>query len=273
MSGRSRKKQSINSSSHLTKIATAAGTVLIVKGRKTKRGVCLTMSERNSSPEVRVCGTTTHRYKSLEKTLESRSSCLAVLNTVMGKTTIKVGVVLTIALALGHQSRAGLVPLEGDTLNEQHEAQHQASVATSYVQFHGPVEGPEFEVKVPRSLHHDDGNHLPEQREHAVDYVAHPKYEFSYGVEDHHTGDFHEQRETRDGTSVTGQYSVREPGGSVRVVKYRADKDGFHAVVHTSGEHDHPSVYGGQVHDQVHIQQATAHQGQEVGDYANNPGY
>lgn len=32
---------------------------------------------------------------------------------------------------------------------------------------------------------------------------------------------------------------MREPGGGIRVVSYRADKDGFHAVVHTSGKNDH----------------------------------
>ena len=38
---------------------------------------------------------------------------------------------------------------------------------------------------------------------------------------------------------MSGEYSVKEPGGGVRVVTYRADKDGFHAVVHTSGKNDH----------------------------------
>lgn len=62
---------------------------------------------------------------------------------------------------------------------------------------------------------------------------------------------------------MTGQYSVKEPGGSVRVVKYRADKDGFHAVVHTSG-------YGGQGHDQVYVHQVTSHGEQDVGDYVGS---
>lgn len=71
------------------------------------------------------------------------------------------------------------------------------------------------------------------------------------------------------GSIVSGQYSVKEPGGSVRVVRYHADKDGFHAVVHTSGQNDHSSgVYGGQGRGQVHVQQAAAQQEQGLHDYA-----
>lgn len=146
----------------------------------------------------------------------------------------QVAIALTIALALGHRSRAGLVSLDREafhgqqasleedyqrqqqalpeevyqgqqqaSLEEAFQGQQHASLASSYVQFHGPVEGPEFEVKVAQAAHLGDSNHLhgQEQRghEYAVDYVAHPKYEFSYGVQDHHTGDFHDQKETRDG--------------------------------------------------------------------------
>lgn len=128
----------------------------------------------------------------------------------------QVAVVLTI-LVLGHRSHAGLISPEGDAFQEQASpedtfhgqggsletgihGQRTDSVASSYVQFHGPVAGPEFEVKVPRSEHQDDSNHLRGlEHEYALDYVAHPKYEFSYGVQDHHTGDFHDQREVRDG--------------------------------------------------------------------------
>ena len=63
-----------------------------------------------------------------------------------------------------------------------------AGHAHSFAHFHGPVEGPGHEVSV-----HDKHGH------HSIDYVAHPKYEFAYGVEDHHTGDYHGQKEHRDG--------------------------------------------------------------------------
>ncbi|KOX74742.1 Cuticle protein 8 [Melipona quadrifasciata] len=194
-----------------------------------------------------------------------------------------VSIALTIALALGHRSRAGVISLEGEALHEQQDLLQHGSLANSYLQFHGPVEGPVFEVKVP---YEDSSNHLhghEQQQElpYALDYVAHPKYEFSYGVEDHQTGDFHAQKETRDGisfaasvhswaflsagSSVSGQYSVKEPGGSVRVVRYRADKDGFHAVVHTSGKNDHSAdIYAGQGQPRVHDHQAAVQQEQDV---------
>ncbi|GLG97612.1 Cuticle protein 21 [Gryllus bimaculatus] len=76
---------------------------------------------------------------------------------------------------------------------------------------------------------------------------AHPKYEFAYGVVDHKTGDKHGQKESRDGDKVVGEYTVKEPGGNVRTVKYYADKKGgFHAHVHNSGGNDHSGgTYGG----------------------------
>ncbi|XP_053973063.1 adult-specific cuticular protein ACP-22-like [Hylaeus volcanicus] len=191
-----------------------------------------------------------------------------------------IGIALTIVLTLGHRSHAGVIALERDetyhgqqtTLEDAFHGRH-ASLVSSYVQFHGPVEGPDYEVKVPRAAeYHDDSNHLHgQEHNYAVDYVAHPKYEFSYGVEDQHTGDFHNQKEARDGNSVSGEYSVKEPGGSIRVVRYHADKDGFHAVVHTSGENDHAGgLYGGQGQAQVHDHQTATQQEQDVPHYAAN---
>ncbi|KOC67853.1 Cuticle protein 19 [Habropoda laboriosa] len=174
---------------------------------------------------------------------------------------------------MGHRSLAGVIPLEGEGFHEQQGLAKHGSLASSYLQFHGPVEGPVYQVKVPYD-HKDTTNDLHGQEEQndngdSFDYVAHPKYEFSYGVEDHETGDFHAQKETRDGSSVSGQYSVKEPGGGVRVVSYRADKDGFHAVVHTSGRNDHSvGVYAGQgQHHQVHDHQDAEPQAEEIGDY------
>lgn len=63
--------------------------------------------------------------------------------------------------------------------------------AHSFQHFHGPVMGNEHEV-----TWNDDHGH------HHADYVAHPHYAFSYGVEDHHTGDYHGQKEYRDGESA-----------------------------------------------------------------------
>lgn len=119
----------------------------------------------------------------------------------------QVGIALTIALALGHRSRGGVISLDGEDFHEQRDPEQHDSPATSYLQFHGPVEGPVYQVKVPYSVlnHGDNSNDLHgheqqgEQHGYSFDYVAHPKYEFSYSVEDHRTGDFHGQKERRDG--------------------------------------------------------------------------
>ncbi|KAK5646343.1 hypothetical protein RI129_004807 [Pyrocoelia pectoralis] len=64
-----------------------------------------------------------------------------------------------------------------------------------------------------------------------------PKYEFRYGVNDERTGDRHNQKEQRNGDSVQGEYSLQEPDGSTRTVKYSADgKRGFSAQVTRSGQ-------------------------------------
>ncbi|XP_057328449.1 histidine-rich glycoprotein-like isoform X2 [Microplitis mediator] len=191
------------------------------------------------------------------------------------------------------QVRTGIVSVS-DASDEHHQHQHQhqdyghehVPVATSYMHFHGPVEGPEFQVKVPYVIpHHYENHYQPSEHQHqenndlaghhshvnehqadeahgyighTTDYVAHPKYEFAYGVEDHHTGDFHEQKEVRDGTSVSGEYRVKEPGGSVRIVKYKADKDGFHAHVETKGKNDHSgATYT--THAHLHQHEPTHH--------------
>ncbi|XP_046836713.1 uncharacterized protein LOC124432136 isoform X1 [Vespa crabro] len=65
--------------------------------------------------------------------------------------------------------------------------------AHSFQHFHGPVIGENQEV-----TWKDKHGHIHH------DYVAHPHYEFSYGVEDHHTGDYHGQKEHRDGTIGIG---------------------------------------------------------------------
>ncbi|XP_044011215.1 uncharacterized protein LOC122854533 [Aphidius gifuensis] len=111
--------------------------------------------------------------------------------------------------------------------------------AHSFQHFHGPVEGDGVEETWKDKHGHED-----------VDYKAHPKYEFSYGVKDHHTKDFHGQKEHRDGKDVAGEYTLHEPGGNVRTVKYHADHHGgFHAVVHNSGGNDHSGgTYGGLGH-------------------------
>lgn len=82
---------------------------------------------------------------------------------------------------------------------------------------------------------------------------------------------------SRAGSNVSGQYSVKEPNGSVRVVSYRADKDGFHAVVHTSGKNEHTAGISGpsQGQPRVHDHQDGAQQEQQdyVSFYSAEDGY
>ncbi|XP_022900844.2 larval cuticle protein A3A-like [Onthophagus taurus] len=73
-----------------------------------------------------------------------------------------------------------------------------------------------------------------------VDYYAHPKYAYNYGVSDGVTGDTKVQQEIRDGDAVRGMYSLVEPDGSLRVVEYAADDaNGFNAVVKKVGPNVH----------------------------------
>ncbi|KAJ9583203.1 hypothetical protein L9F63_022450, partial [Diploptera punctata] len=69
-----------------------------------------------------------------------------------------------------------------------------------------------------------------------VDHIAPANYEFKYGVHDSHTNDIKEQSEKRIGDKVEGHYSLVEPDGTTRTVKYTADHhNGFNAVVSKSG--------------------------------------
>ncbi|XP_052871674.1 acanthoscurrin-1-like [Anopheles cruzii] len=69
------------------------------------------------------------------------------------------------------------------------------------------------------------------------DFYAYPKYKFEYGVKDYHTGDHKSQWEVRDGDVVKGEYTLDEPDGSTRIVKYHADsKNGFEAIVKNIGK-------------------------------------
>ena len=70
-----------------------------------------------------------------------------------------------------------------------------------------------------------------------ADYDANPKYSFTYRVTDVETGDSKAQEETRNGDSVEGSYSIVEPDGSIRTVRYSADPvNGFNAVVERNRE-------------------------------------
>lgn len=58
------------------------------------------------------------------------------------------------------------------------------------------------------------------------------KYSFSYQVKNDAFGDVKSHSESRDGDQVAGEYSMLEPDGYTRVVKYTVDSDqGFKASV------------------------------------------
>jgi len=66
-------------------------------------------------------------------------------------------------------------------------------------------------------------------------YDPHPQYNYGYSVSDGLTGDQKTAQESRDGDVVQGSYSLVEPDGAVRTVRYTADSiHGFNAVVERS---------------------------------------
>ncbi|KAJ8732892.1 hypothetical protein PYW07_015491 [Mythimna separata] len=106
---------------------------------------------------------------------------------------------------------------------------------------------PEMHEKVEnKKEEHKKAEHKKEEPKHEkhVDYYAHPKYEYGYQVQDHHSGDRKSQHEHRDGDKVKGYYELYEPDGSVRYIKYHADKhSGFHADVKHSTHHIVPKKH------------------------------
>ncbi|XP_056644771.1 adult-specific cuticular protein ACP-20-like [Diorhabda sublineata] len=89
------------------------------------------------------------------------------------------------------------------------------------------------------------GNIYGNRYEKDYDHYHYPKYEYSYGVHDPHTGDQKSQHEERDGDVVKGYYTVADPDGTLRTVHYTADDhNGFNAVVQKDGHQIHPQIYG-----------------------------
>ncbi|KAH8302412.1 hypothetical protein KR044_006194 [Drosophila immigrans] len=129
-----------------------------------------------------------------------------------------------------------------------------SAIGYSYSRFEGPVVGPEQLVQVPDA--YGGGTH--------TDYVARPEYSFAYGVEDGQTRLLQNRKETRNGDAVKGVYSVVDPDGTLRVVKYTADDaNGFQAEVITNGigrlhGHGNAAVVAADVDEQVEHEQHAA---------------
>jgi hypothetical protein len=67
--------------------------------------------------------------------------------------------------------------------------------------------------------------------------LAPPRYAFEYSVHDEESKDIHSHKESRDGDKTEGEYSLVEPDGAVRTVKYHVDgNSGFIAEVFRSGQ-------------------------------------
>nr|AWK28364.1 cuticular protein [Nilaparvata lugens] len=68
------------------------------------------------------------------------------------------------------------------------------------------------------------------------EHYAPARYSFQYAVQDDHTGDVKSQKESREGDSVKGYYTLVQPDGKKRIVEYSADKKtGFVANVRYEG--------------------------------------
>ncbi|CAB3382580.1 Hypothetical predicted protein [Cloeon dipterum] len=71
----------------------------------------------------------------------------------------------------------------------------------------------------------------------AEEQLAPPRYAFEYSVHDEESKDIHSHKESRDGDKTEGEYSLVEPDGGVRTVKYHVDgNSGFIAEVIRSGQ-------------------------------------
>jgi len=105
---------------------------------------------------------------------------------------------------------------------------HESSHGTSYASVHNYVDAGHG---ISFGDHHGHEVHYPDH---------HPKFNYKYGVEDHHTGDYKSAHESRDGDVVKGEYTLIQPDGKIRTVHYSADKhSGFNAhVSYSGGFHD-----------------------------------
>ncbi|KAG8248569.1 hypothetical protein J6590_036927 [Homalodisca vitripennis] len=103
--------------------------------------------------------------------------------------------------------------------------------------YHAPA--PAYHAPAP--AYHAAPSYAPSHGYKEEPYDPHPKYSFSYAVNDPHTYDIKSQKEERDGDVVHGSYSLVEPDGSERTVEYTADShNGFNAVVHRQ-HNSHPA--------------------------------
>nr|XP_022903297.1 cuticle protein 7-like [Onthophagus taurus] len=134
-----------------------------------------------------------------------------------------------VSLSLGGHSQGN---------HQQYIPQPQYQPSSVYVQKETPTL-----IKYPTYSSLSAYSSLPAYNQHEEKEYGPAQYEFKYSVEDKHTGDIKSQHEVRNGDSVQGEYSLHEADGTIRTVKYTADKhSGFNAVVERSGHATHPEA-------------------------------
>ncbi|CAH2075412.1 unnamed protein product, partial [Iphiclides podalirius] len=143
--------------------------------------------------------------------------------------------IIVIACAVMTACRAGLLhhgPAVSSHNIAHHEQniQHELPAHYSAAVHSAPAVTASHSVHAAPSIYSGYGT-----EDHYVGEYAHPKYGYSYSVEDPHTGDHKSQHEERDGDVVKGEYSLLQPDGSFRKVTYTADHhNGFNAIVHNT---------------------------------------
>ncbi|CAH0407837.1 unnamed protein product [Chilo suppressalis] len=144
---------------------------------------------------------------------------------------------------IGHHRHHGHAISHGHVIHHEHgHIGHNAGHIVQHAGHHGHA------VSHGHVIQHGHGHTHGHGHDHAA---SHPSYEFSYAVNDPHTGDHKSQSEHRHGDVVKGQYSLVEPDGNVRSVHYTADDHhGFVAAVHHTTHHHHPHhhVHGSHGH-------------------------
>lgn len=145
-------------------------------------------------------------------------------------------------------------------VEEDHHEHHQPGF--SYAKFSGPVSGPAHEVHIADKHGHG----------HTIDYVAKPDYQFEYGVEDPKGKVSQNRKEHRHEDELHGEYTVQQPDGKLRVVKYTANKhSGFHAEVLIDGKPLHEEELAKLAHEaQEQAARAHEHHHEEPASYGGH---
>ena len=133
--------------------------------------------------------------------------------------------------------------------SSEHSDDGHNNIGYSFAKFSGPVSGPSQKVQV------------NDHRGATFDFIAKPDYQFEYGVEDPKNQNSQYRKEHRVGDTVYGEYSLIDPLGKLRLVKYTADpQHGFRAEVYVDGK-----LLNEDAHAQAHNTQEEANESGDDG--------